>query len=532
MNDERIQVLLVEDNPAYARLLAEAFGGTESEAFRLTHLTRLDAGLDHLSKNPVDVVLLDLGLPDADGLRAVQGVRSVAPSVPIVVLSGRRDPELALEALRQGAQDYLVKGSAENEVMLRAVRYAMERHRLVAETELVRKRQLQVRDEFFSHVSHELRSPLTAIYEFASILADGIAGECSPCQRGYLNIILRNADQLESMIDDLLEVTRAETGKLTIELQRASLRAIAAEAVETVGAAAAAKHLTLCIELEGESPPVYADPVRLRQVLLNLLNNAIKFTPDRGTVTVRTEMWQRRPGHVLASVSDTGCGIPPDALEHIFERLYQTGDDSVEGGRKGLGLGLYISRELIRRQAGEIWAESQVGRGSTFYFTLPVFSLAGVLSPILKPGERRQSLALICLSLTASMGWRSVEAKSAAVLAGVHLLRRCILPDLDLVLPQMESSDGVERIFIVALAAPSGVEVLVNRIRGQLERTREFKDPSFYWRISSESVQIPREFEELSDTEFCAAVADLISLRADTHGTERIANDQEENSYR
>jgi signal transduction histidine kinase len=532
MNNGPVHVLVVEDNPADAASLLDVFARAASEEFRPTHLSRLDAALVHLSKSPVDVVVIDQGLPDATGLLALQRLHAAAPSLPVVVLSGGQDFEVAVEALRQGAQDYLVKGSVEDQALPRSVRFAMERHRLFTEADLVRKRQLQVKDEFFSHVSHELRSPLTAIYEFASILVDGIAGECNACQRGYLNIVLRNASQLESMIDDLLEVTRAETGKLTIEPQRTSLQAIVQEAMETVSAVAAANHLKLCSQLQTDAPPVYADPVRLRQVFLNLLNNAIKFTPDQGTVTVRTETSAHHPKHMLASVADTGCGIPADAVDHIFERLYQSSDDGVRAGRKGLGLGLYISKELIHRQAGNIWVESELGKGSTFFFTTPIFSVADILAPILNAGRLHESLALICVSLTPRTSWSSPEARSAAVRSGLQLLRRCVLPDLDLVLPQMEFRDGVERLFIVAMASMGGVEILVKRIHGQLERAPELQDPSFTWQVSWQCIAIPKEFRDLPDSEYCVAVADLIIEQVDRFGMARSTDEQKENSNR
>ncbi len=334
------------------------------------------------------------------------------------------------------------------------------------------------------------------------------------------------------MIGDLLEVTRAETGKLTIEPQRTSLQAIAQEAVETISAAAAARRLTLGTHFELDTPPVYADPQRLRQVFLNLLNNAIKFTPERGAITVRTEMSKHQPGLTVGIVSDTGCGISTDAADRIFERLYQAGDNSGEAGRKGLGLGLYISRELIHRQGGNIWVESEVGRGSTFFFTVPSFSLAGILAPILSSGRRRESLALISVSVISRGGWSSAEARASAVRSGLHLLRRCVLPDLDVVLPQMESPGGIERLFIVANANASGAEILVNRIRGQIERSLELQDPSLIWEVSWDAVVIPNDVDGLPESEFCTAVADLITKKVDTYGCAGSRNEQEENSYR
>ncbi|PYU36484.1 MAG: hybrid sensor histidine kinase/response regulator, partial [Acidobacteria bacterium] len=212
MKEKALQVLLVEDNAGDARLLREMFSTERAGSFELTHLLRMSEAVAHLAKGGVDIALLDLGLPDAQGLETVRRAHAVAPDVPVIVLTGLDDEALAAEAMKEGAQDYLIKGQIENRALPRALRHAIERQRMRVDTEQIRKQQLQLKDEFLSHVSHELRSPLTAIYQFVSILADGLAGELRPEQSEYLRITLRNVRQLESMIADLLEVTRIQAG--------------------------------------------------------------------------------------------------------------------------------------------------------------------------------------------------------------------------------------------------------------------------------------------------------------------------------
>jgi signal transduction histidine kinase len=254
---------------------------------------------------------------------------------------------------------------------------------------------LQLRDNFLSHVSHELRSPLTSIYSFSSIIADGLAGATSHEQDEYLRIIQKNVKQLQSMIEDLLAVTASKTGKLSIHLQEAALSEAILDAVHTCEANATAKGISLSCAIPPDLPSAYADPVRLLQVLIILCDNAIKFTPAGGSVMVKARPFEKVPGYLLLEVSDTGRGIQPDQLERIFEHLYQVTESS-EAGRKGLGLGLHIAKELITRQSGAIWATSAQGAGSVFSFTLPVFvgqrfedpvqedSTADLMSPSLK----------------------------------------------------------------------------------------------------------------------------------------------------
>jgi phosphoserine phosphatase RsbU/P len=216
MTTRALRVLLVEDNAGDARLLREMFTTERPGSIELTHLMRMSEALPHLAKGGVDIVLLDMGLPDGHGLDTVRRARAVAPDVPLIVLTGLDDEALAAEAMKEGAQDYLIKGQIENRALPRALRHAIERHRMQEETDHIRMSQLQFKDEFLSHVSHELRSPLTAIYQFVTILQDGLAGEVNLEQHQHLEIVLRNVKQLRAMINDLLEVTSLQVGKLLI----------------------------------------------------------------------------------------------------------------------------------------------------------------------------------------------------------------------------------------------------------------------------------------------------------------------------
>jgi PAS domain S-box-containing protein len=249
-----------------------------------------------------------------------------------------------------------------------------ERTKLENALEQLRQDQMRFKDEFLSHVSHELRSPLTAIKQFTTILLGGLAGALNKEQREYQQIVLKNIRQLQAMIDDLLEVTRLETGKLTVEPERVSVMIAVTDTFNTLKGSARAKGVTLSYDLAPNLPSVHADPTRLRQILIILLDNAIKFTPEGGSVTIKAIVLQQDTRLLLLEVSDTGVGIDPQITENIFERLYQV-SERTEGSRKGLGLGLYICKELVMRQGGTIWAKRRPQNGSTFSFTLPVFSL-------------------------------------------------------------------------------------------------------------------------------------------------------------
>jgi len=251
-----------------------------------------------------------------------------------------------------------------------------ERKRAEEELDRSRKEQIRLKDQFLSQVSHELRSPLMAAQQFVEILLEGIAGEINGEQREYLNITLRNINQLNSMIGDLLEATRIQNGKLRVDLRSIILPEVVKEAVESARPVAQERQIALSLDTP-LLPPVLADPSRVRQIVTNLLDNALKFTPPHGAVRVHVALDEQDPRFVRVKVTDTGCGINADDLGKVFDRHYQgSGNDCM--ARKGLGLGLHICKELVTLQRGQILVTSDGNAGSTFSFTLPLSSRVGV----------------------------------------------------------------------------------------------------------------------------------------------------------
>jgi signal transduction histidine kinase len=478
MREKTLQVLLVEDNAGDVRLLREMFSKERPDSFELTHLLRMSDAETHLAKGGVDIVLLDMGLPDGHGLDTVRRAHAVAPGVPMIVLTGLDDEALAAEAMKAGAQDYLIKGQIENRALPRALRHAIERFRLQTETDLIRTHQLQFKDEFLSHVSHELRSPLSAIHQFVTILLDNLAGELNPEQRQYLEIVLRNVKQLKSMINDLFEVSGVQSGKLSIEPQCTSAADAVVYAVKTLQGAATAKGVTLSSHVGCRLPSVCADPTRLRQILVILIDNAIKFTPTGGGAKVEARIYENDPNFLLLEVSDSGCGIDPEMTERIFERLFQAPDPAL-AGRKGLGLGLYICKELVTRQAGQIWAKSALGRGTVFSVTVPVFSLPHLLAPAFRNEKRTEGpITLVVTEIGSQTGWLADEVRAEQSRGIRDLLRGCLHSDLDVLLPRMGVTGGVELFFIVAITDGIGGEAIIKRIAERWEEHKQFQQAS------------------------------------------------------
>jgi signal transduction histidine kinase len=394
MKEDTIKILLVEDNPGDARLIQEMLTEIQDPPFVLETVDHLARANRRLAEDDIDVILLDLLLPDSHGLETFTKIHNKVPNIPTIVLTSFDDEDLAVKAVREGAQDYIVKGQIDTHSLVRAIRYALERQKMLVRLENSRQQQLEVKNRFLSYVSHELRSPLTAIYQFVTILSDGLAGDVSSKQNDYLNIVLRNVGQLKTMIDELLEATRAETGKLTVEPRCISMVDIITETMKTVQTMAIAKGVLLSADILKNLPPVYADPERIRQILINLIDNGIKFTPENGTVSLCAHIYDADPNFLCVEVSDTGCGISPESTQMIFDRLFQEAS-SREITRKGLGLGLFICRELIALHGGRIWVESKIGKGSVFYFTLPIFFAREPSFPVLPSDERIEQPVLM-----------------------------------------------------------------------------------------------------------------------------------------
>jgi len=387
---EKGTILIVDDDLAYLELLTDIFS---SEHKVLSASRGVEAVAIATAMVP-DVILLDVMMHGLDGYEVCSLLKKerLTCDIPVIFLTGLGDVANESKALAMGAVDFVTKPinplavrarvnhqielkRAHDRLMKLATEDLLAQLRKEAERaqelQRISKHELELRDHFLSHVSHELRSPLTAIYMFSSLIADGLAGATTPEQDEYLAVIAKNVDQLKAMIEDLLSVTRAKTGKLEVHMQSVSLVTAVVDAVHTVQSQSEMKGVALSSSVSNDLA-AFADPVRLLQVLIILCDNAIKFTPSGGSVRIEVHPFEVDPNFLLVEVSDTGRGIQPEMTERIFEHLYQISDVS-DAGRNGLGLGLHIARELINRQGGKIWAEALPMAGSRFSFTVPVF---------------------------------------------------------------------------------------------------------------------------------------------------------------
>ncbi|TWT74516.1 Non-motile and phage-resistance protein [Posidoniimonas polymericola] len=385
LNDP-IEVLLVEDDPD-DRFLLEKQLRRDRGKICITSAESFAEAVEHLSSRDFSVVLTDLSLPDSVGVETVSRLRQHAGRTPILVLTSLDDEAIEHEIVDAGAQDYLVKGEVGGRAVTRAVMHAVQRQNalnevtsLVAELEssqmlLTRKnedlkRLYNTAQEIVDNVSHDLRTPLTVIKDYVAMISEGLIGEINAEQRRMLNKVSVRADDLNNMVDDLLDASKLESGLLGTWRRPVELGSVLDRVAPLLVQRAEVNQVALTIDCDDNTPRVFCDCEQVSRVLTNLTVNAVKYSGKGGEVS----LWARhepRDRQVRIGVTDTGPGIDHDSLKKIFQRFEQL---SNAGGiaSKGFGLGLNIAHMLCRLNLGELSVESEVGKGSTFSFTIPV----------------------------------------------------------------------------------------------------------------------------------------------------------------
>ncbi len=371
MERRQLKILLVEDNPGDARLLEEILAEAGRSGFEIKHFERCAPAVVALQNERFDVVLLDLSLPDSKGLETVNRITGAAPQVPVVIMTGLDDEETAIAAAKLGAQDYLVKGSFDHGGLTRTLRYAIERKE--QELELAKKnaeleRLNELKTHFLGMAAHDLRNPLSVIMTASSFLLEDAEALSEEKRQEFLGLIKSNSEFMMRLIEDLLEFARIQSGELQLELTPVDLEKLVESNVEQNRMVSANKGIAIELRKDGGLPLVQADARRIEQVLNNLLTNAVKFSHPGTRVEVRLA---RDGAGVRVAVQDQGQGIPKEELGKLFKPFQKTSVRSTAGERS-TGLGLAICRQIVEAHHGRIWVESEVGKGSTFSFWLPV----------------------------------------------------------------------------------------------------------------------------------------------------------------
>jgi len=393
VDEKLLQILLVEDNPGDVYIITELLKSSQIK-FVATRSSKLSDAIKLSGEREFDVILLDLGLPDSFGLDTLRRIQSLGLTVPIVVMTGLDDEEVAVTAVKEGAQDYLVKNSLTPENILRSIRYAIERKKLfmevteakealqklndeldqkilmrtheLAEINSELKELVATKDKFFGIIAHDLKNPFCGLMAASELLIN-YADQFDKKNIKNISLLLNDsARQGHALLENLLEWSRSQTGKLEFNPQKLNIKDLIKENIANMRSHVVNKNITVKFEI-AKDLEVMADKDMINTVLRNLLSNAVKFTPKNGKISITAFMLQDR---VTIGVADTGIGISQENINNLFRMDVKYTSIGTEH-EKGTGLGLLLCKEFVEKHGGNIWVESQVGKGSEFKFTIP-----------------------------------------------------------------------------------------------------------------------------------------------------------------
>ncbi len=381
-----LRILMIDDDPRDIELVRHYMCANTKTEINCSAVQTGSEAVELIMMDQYDCVLLDYNMPHDNGLNVLISLLEVSRNlIPIIMLTGQGNESIAVECLKMGAADYLRKGDLSEESINRTVHNAVEKQKLrnaidkqnrtlrENHQELLKKhREIE---RFYQSVSHELKTPLTAIKQYTCLFLDDICGPVNIEQREYLTIIDECCNQIKTSLNDLLDITTLETGKYTLNKKVCAIPNVVEAACASMKTIAAERSITLNIHCMHDVPEIEIDPIRITQVMHNLIGNAIKFSPAGSEIDIAIAHSEPTADFVTIAVKDSGCGINSKYHNCVFDRLYQvrssSADESIEYDSHGLGLGLAISKEIIALHGGSIGLESASGVGSTFTVSIP-----------------------------------------------------------------------------------------------------------------------------------------------------------------
>lgn len=367
--------ILVIDDEEIARVSCRRVLAREGMQVTLASSGR--EGLEKLLCEPFDLVLVDLKMPEMDGVEVVRRIRDIDSSIVTVLITGYATIESAVAAVKEGAYDYLPKPFTPEELLI-VVHRGLEKRRLDLESRALREEKEAMERNFVTMVTHQLRSPLAAILQYFEVLLGGIGGDLTEAQGEMLSRAKERLESLMQLINDWLDMSRLSEGDIVRRLQPTRLADCVEAALKGLDWAAKEKGVALEVQIPSDLAPVMADADSLREALSNLVANAIKYNRVGGRVSIRA---RRQGSCVVVDVEDTGVGIDAKEIPFIFHQFYRGKDRDVRA-QQGTGLGLTIAQKVVRAHGGTLTVASEKGKGSVFSLTLNV---AGAESQGLSP---------------------------------------------------------------------------------------------------------------------------------------------------
>lgn len=460
----RPRILLADDNADIREYVGRLL---LSQNYEVETVRDGEAALLRLQDDPPDLVLADVMMPRLDGFGLLAAIRSNEKTrlIPVLMLSARAGEESKIEGLEAGADDYLIKPFSARELLARVeahLNLRRVRREAAHERELLLKSEQEARaaaedanrlkDEFLATLSHELRNPLNVLLGYSQILLNQPEVSQSDSLRQIAETLIRNAKSQSQLVNDLLDLSRLQMGKVSLSLGPVWLSTMIGNAIETVRAEAAAKQITIDLELGDEKLLVSGDIWRLQQVAWNLLNNAMKFTPVGGAIKVKVIATDN---FAELTVEDTGQGIDAAFLPHVFD-MFRQADAGTNRRYSGMGIGLALVKQLAGLHEGSVEAQSEgLGKGSRFIIRLPLLDserLAASPNPVRAelPGLKSMTILVVDDSEdTVEMLRFALEGSHALVItasSGEEALRLASEKQFDVILSDisMPGMDGFE----------------------------------------------------------------------------------------
>ena len=395
-----IKVLLIEDNLQIAALIRDMLKKSRTTTFDVRHEINLTSALRDISSCGADIIVLDLTLPDSQGFQTFYSVKAAVSQIPIIILTGTDDEEMAVQAVREGAQDYLVKSRIDMYVFMRAMQYSIERHRIEqdlrrardeldqrvkertaeltmannelqkeieerisAQSQLVQAAKMEVVGRLASGVAHEVRNPLAVILqgiEYLSSLVDGSNADVS----STIKSIGKAVDRADSIVNGLLDFSRISR----LESKPADIPSIVESSLLLVKHQCDLHHVKLVKNFTAGLPQITVDRNKIEQVIVNLCMNALDAMPEGGTLQINVSCVTTSTGKaVCVEILDTGCGIKPENIDRIFDPFFTTKRSGI-----GTGLGLSIVKSIVEMHRGSLQVKNRPEGGAVVTFLLPV----------------------------------------------------------------------------------------------------------------------------------------------------------------
>lgn len=395
--ENHLKILVVDDDQVDRMAVRRALKKTGLTT-DVTEVEDSASAIATLTEQKFDGAFLDYRLPDYNGLDLVKKLRFRGIQIPLIVLTGQGDEEIAVQLMKAGASDYISKSHLTPDTLSRRLRSALRVYRAEREVELANQRlrasnellvsknnQLErqrqqieqqnqelkqvsrLKSQFLATMSHELRTPMNAIMGFSQMLLLQNYGDLSKAQQDMIQRILNNSQNLLQLLNEILDFSKIEAGHLQLKREEINLAQLTTLTTEELRSLALAKNLSLETEINLDNTQFFNDSGCIRRILTNLISNAIKFT-NQGGVTVRVQEFATN--QIAIAVEDTGVGIAPKNLETIFEAFRQV-DGKITRQHPGTGLGLAITDSLVKMMQGKITVTSELGVGSVFRVTIP-----------------------------------------------------------------------------------------------------------------------------------------------------------------